>query len=52
MTEEARAAKRLYEKEWRKRNPDKVRARNARYWERKAAQKAEDIENEQTEGNE
>ena len=29
---EIREANRLYKKEWRKRNPDKVKASNERYW--------------------
>lgn len=36
MTEEAKAARRIYEREWRARNPEKVRARTERYWTRKA----------------
>lgn len=32
----AREAKLQYEREWRKKNPDKVRAKNRRYWEKKA----------------
>ena len=32
----AAEAKRAYMKEWRRRNPDKVRANSKRYWERKA----------------
>jgi hypothetical protein len=46
MTEEElqRAAKDAcneYHRKWRRKNPDKVRARNRRYWERKALQAAE-----------
>lgn len=41
MNEAAREARRLYKKEWRKNNPDKVREYNKRYWEKKAAQSAE-----------
>lgn len=36
MTEAARQARRNYVNAWKKRNPDKVRAQNERYWERKA----------------
>ena len=36
MTNEARAAQRAYLAEWRKRNPEKVRENNRRYWEKKA----------------
>lgn len=39
MTESAREAKREYEKRWRAANPDKVRAKNRRYWEKRAAKK-------------
>ena len=37
MDESAKAARRLYEKEWRAKNPDKVKARNERYWAKRAA---------------
>ena len=33
---EIREANRLYKKEWRKRNPDKVKASTERYWLKKA----------------
>lgn len=36
MTPEARAARAEYKREWRKRNPDKVRAQAERYWQRRA----------------
>lgn len=36
MTDEAKKMRREYAREWRKKNPDKVRATLARYWERKA----------------
>ena len=38
MTEEAKAARRIYDKAWRAKNRDKVKARNERYWEKKAAE--------------
>lgn len=38
MTEEAKAAHAAYKREWRKRNKEKVKAANERYWERKAAE--------------
>lgn len=51
LTKEAKAAYNAYRKEWAKRNPDKVRAANERYWQKKAeelkAQAAENNENEQ-----
>lgn len=37
MTEEAREARRAYQREWNRKNKDKVKANQARYWERKAA---------------
>lgn len=39
MTESAREAKREYEKRWRAANPDKVKSKNQRYWERRAAKR-------------
>jgi len=36
MSEAAKEAKRRYEKEWRKKNPEKQRARQERYWKKKA----------------
>lgn len=41
MTEEAKAARKEYLRNWRKNNPDKVKANTARFWERKAAEAAE-----------
>lgn len=37
MTDEAMQKRREYQRAWRAANPDKVRANNAHYWERKAA---------------
>lgn len=36
MSEAARAARNEYKRRWAKNNPDKVKAANCRYWERKA----------------
>ena len=36
ISEQAKAAQREYLREWRRRNPEKVRENNRRYWERKA----------------
>ncbi len=36
LTDQARAARRAYYKEWRANNKDKVREKNRRYWEKKA----------------
>lgn len=37
-TEKALQAARAYKKEWRRKNKDKVRESNARYWAKKAAE--------------
>lgn len=42
LTEEARAAKNKYMKQWRAKNKDRVRAINQRYWERRAAKREEE----------
>lgn len=36
MTDAAREAQRAYRREWARKNPDRVKAAQARYWERKA----------------
>lgn len=41
MTEQARAARREYLREWRQKHPDKVKEHAARYWERRAQQMEE-----------
>lgn len=46
MTEAAKEARRLYKREWNAKNKDKVKAAQARYWERKAAKAAEDQQQE------
>lgn len=38
--EAALAAKRAYQKEWRKKNPEKVKAASERYWARRAEREA------------
>lgn len=45
MNEKAKEARRAYKREWNRRNPDKVKAAQERYWERKA----EEAERRQTE---
>lgn len=40
LSDEARARKNAYLREWRKKNPDKVKEISNRYWERKAEQSA------------
>lgn len=47
MTEAARQARNAYRRNWYHKNKDKARAQVARYWEKKAAQAAQ--EKEQTE---
>ena len=46
MTEQAKAARRAYKREWNRKNRDRVKAAQARYWERKA-QAAQDQQQEQ-----
>lgn len=36
LDEQVRDARAAYYREWRRRNPDKVRAANRKYWERRA----------------
>lgn len=54
MTEKARAAQRAYRKEWARRNPDKVKAQQERYWQRRAERMAQEAaqerQTEQAEG--
>lgn len=38
LSEEARKARNKYMREWKKKNPDKVRRYNERMWEKKAKQ--------------
>lgn len=38
VSDAARMAQREYARQWRRKNPDKVREKNRRYWERKAKQ--------------
>ena len=41
MTQEALEARREYQREWSRKNPDKVREKNRRYWEKLAAKRKE-----------
>lgn len=41
VSDAARMAQREYARQWRRKNPDKVREKNRRYWERKAQQMQE-----------
>ena len=36
MTEQAKEVRRAYKREWNRRNPEKVKAAQERYWTRKA----------------
>lgn len=38
LTDSAKAKRREYKRQWAQQNPDKVRAAQERYWERKAAE--------------
>lgn len=40
LDEFVKEAQREYQRQWRKKNPDKVRAKNRRFWERKALELA------------
>lgn len=44
MDEMAREAQRQYLREWRKRNPERVREANRRYWQRRAERLAAEKE--------
>lgn len=41
LAELARQERNKYHREWRAKNPDKVKARNRKYWEHRALQAAE-----------
>ncbi len=47
MNEQAAEARRAYKRKWARDNPDKVKAQQARYWAKKAAQRAEAMKQEQ-----
>lgn len=42
LTEKALELRREYQREWRRKNKDKVKANNCRYWERKAQKAAQE----------
>lgn len=46
LSEEAKAKKREYQREWRARNRDRVREYNRRYWEAKAQEEKGKRDNE------
>lgn len=41
MTEQAKQARRDYKREWAKKNPERMKAAQERYWEKKAAAQAQ-----------
>lgn len=47
MTEEAKEARRAYRRKWAHENREKVKAHQERYWQKKAAQEAEQAAQEQ-----
>lgn len=44
LDEQARTARAEYFREWRRKNPDKVRENNRKYWQRRAARLAAEKE--------
>ena len=48
ISDAAKMAQREYARQWRRKNPDKVRENNRRYWEKKAAQKKKEANNAET----
>lgn len=44
MTEQAKAARRAYRAEWARKNRDKVKQQQERYWEKRAAQMAQETQ--------
>jgi len=51
LSEDALAARRAYQREWNARNREKVKAKNARYWE-KRARKLRELKEQEIENNE
>ena len=47
MNEKAKEARRAYKREWNRRNRDKVKAAQERYWERKAQELRKEQEEEE-----
>lgn len=47
IQELVRKERRRYAREWRKKNPEKVRAANQRYWERRAQARLSSVDNQQ-----
>ena len=44
MTEQAQEARRAYKREWARRNPDKVREQQARYWQKRAERQTQEAQ--------
>lgn len=52
LSEQAKEARRKYKREWARKNPDKVKAATAKYWERIAREASQQTgEVQQTKGN-
>lgn len=51
LSNKAKEAQRAYLREWRRKNPEKVRENNRRYWERKAEQMAAQEKETEVDGN-
>lgn len=49
MTEQAKAARREYKRAWNRANREKVKAAQARYWERKAQQASQNQQTDEPE---
>lgn len=47
LTEQAIAARRAYKRAWARKNPDKVKQSQERYWQRRAEQQAQEQQTEQ-----
>ena len=47
LSQQAKASRKEYYRRWRAANPDKVREKNRRYWENRAAREKEDQPHEQ-----
>ena len=48
LSDKAKEARREYKREWTRKNRDKVKAANDRYWERIAAERAADHQQQET----
>ena len=48
LSDKAKEARREYKREWTRKNPDKVKAAIDRYWEKIAAQRAADQQQQET----